>query len=201
MAVVAIGSALAYLTTQRISKRIAILVLAFLLALAANPVRVALIVYSYYSGLASPSQGHMWQGMVVSLGAFALLFWAVSLVEPPEQHEMAPPPAVRPDAFPVPWRQVSLLAVLSCVVFTVAGSARPLAWPVSSLDSLRLESIPTAVGEWRASPGFRPPLPARGVVQADELWREYRDPTGRSLRVYVGRFVHRVGTQGLRYLV
>jgi len=197
MSVLAVGVVLAYLLTRSLTRRLLILGTAVAVALLSNPMRVAFITYSFYSGLASPRQSHMWQGMAVSLGAFALVFFLA--------WRIAGRPAVAPIAArpispgDVAWRPALVPALAACALLLGAGLARPLDWPTPSLEPLGLESVPHEVGEWRALRGYRPALPERGVVLTDELWREYRHPDGRAVRVYVGRFVHAFAGRGLRY--
>lgn len=197
MSVVAIGTVLAYLLTRSAARRLVILAVAAGIALLANPARVTVIVYSFYTGLASPQQSHMWQGMLVSLGAFAVLFFAARRIAGP-----AGEAAVTPATSSVPAAssaRVVALACLCCLILIGGGMSRPLEWRTPSLDSLVLESVPYELGEWRAIPGERPAPPPSGVVMPDELWREYRRPGGGSVRVYVGRFVHDLGSGNLRY--
>ncbi len=200
MSVLAIGTLLAYLMVRGTFRRLLVVAGAILIALLSNPVRVALITYLFYAGITTPSHSHMWQGLAVSVGAFAILFtFARALAE----DESAPAPKTTAPAVPAraTHRFVAVAASLAgCALLLAGGLMRPLVWPTPSLESLKLDSVPDQVGAWSAVPGDRPADPPAGIVQPDELWREYRNPAGRSVRVYVGRFGHTVdGQQGVRY--
>ena len=173
MAVLAIGVVLAYILPRTLGRRLLIVGTALAVAVLSNPVRVAFIVYSFYSGIASPRQSHMWQGMTVSLGAFAFLFFAARRIAGTAAGQRGAFAAAR--LRPVAeggWQRLLVPTGLACVLLAGAGLARPLDWPTPSLESLRLESVPSRVGEWQAMPRYRPAPPPRGIVLPDELWRE-----------------------------
>jgi len=198
MSVLAIGLVLSYLLGRGIASRMAIVLTAAVVALLANPLRVTVIVYSFYSGLASPQQSHMWQGLLVSLGAFAVLFVAASRIGGPLRDGASPLPFAR-DSRASRSRAPVVFACLCCLLLMAGGYARPLEWKVPSLQALKLDWLPSQIGEWQALPGARPPVPSGALVEPDEFWREYRHPSGTHLRVYIGRFAHNHEGHGLRY--
>jgi EpsI family protein len=191
MSVLAIGILLAYVTVEGTWRRAVLVAGSIVVALLANPVRVALILYSYYTGIASPRQSHMWQGMVVSLAAFAVLFAVAPWLNGKGR---AAGQAAKGDSSAVPGRPAGLwLLVLACACLLAGGIMRPLHQPTHSLASLKLDSIPFELGGWRGAA-----LPAGSdslltPASADELARRYRGPLGETVELYVGRLVHRQG--------
>jgi exosortase len=197
MSVLAIGILLAYVSLHGVWRRLVLILGSVVVALLANPLRVALIVYSYYSGLATPRQSHMWQGMVVSFGAFALLFAAASWLNARGQETKGAATTKPSQRQPVgTW-----LFALACACLLTGGILRPLERPVHSLAALRLASIPLELDGWHAGPW--PPTGESFVptIAADELWREYRGPAGEVVQLYVGRLAHQLpGAVGETYV-
>jgi EpsI family protein len=193
MSIVAIGVLLAYLWVRSTARRVVLVAIAALVAAVANPVRVALIVFSYYAGLASPSQSHAWQSMAVSLVAFAVLFAAARWLG--ADNEVG-----SPGGESVPGRVLPSLSswtvFAACALFLAGGVLRPVTPRSSSLAGARLDTVPTQLGEWQAVSIERP----SDAVQNDEFWREYRRLGDGSVRVYIGRFAHRDAATGeIRY--
>jgi EpsI family protein len=199
MSVLAIGILLAYVTVEGTWRRGVLIAGSIVVALLANPVRVALILYSYYVGIASPRQSHMWQGMVVSLGAFAVLFAVAPWLNGKGRSAGQ---AAKADSSAVPGRPAGLwLPVLACACLLTAGMMRPLHQSAHPLAPLRLGSVPFELGDWRGAT-----LPAGAdslltTAASDELARRYRGPAGDTVELYVGRLAHRQedGT-GVTYL-
>jgi exosortase len=195
MSLLAIGVLLAYLLPRGVWRRLLVVAFAVAVALLANPARVAFVVYTYYTGIASPNQSHLWQGMVVSVAAFAVLFLVADWLGRKGRTEPARQPVVRTASPPatVGRHAGARLAVLASACLLATGLMRPLDRPVSSLASLRLNSIPVEIGGWtalRSQPGFDPIMPA---AADDELLREYRGPSGEAVQLYVGRVSHLLG--------
>jgi exosortase len=190
LSLLVVGIVLAYLSLRGTWRRLAIICVAVAAALLTNPLRVALITYCYYAGITTPAQSHMWQGMVVSLGTFAVLFVVAEWLA-----EGEPRPSVVTHS-PVPRLEVPTklgrgvwVAIVACILLLGAGMLRQSSLPASSLGRARLELLPLELGPWRAL-DERPAVPAGFAVKEDEVWREYRKETGQAVLVYVGRFAY-----------
>jgi EpsI family protein len=195
MSLLAIGVLLAYLLRAGVWRRLFLVAFAVAVALLANPARVAFVVYTYYSGVASPNKSHLWQGMVVSVGAFAVLFLVADWLGRKGRAEPARQPVARTAPPPTTaGRHAGVwLAVLASACLAAAGLMRPLDRPAPSLASLQLNSIPIEIGGWtaaRSQAGFDPIVPA---AADDELLREYRGPSGAAVQLYIGRASHLLG--------
>jgi exosortase/archaeosortase family protein len=187
IAMLAIGIVIAELTMVRRSLRLAFVAFAVLVALLANPVRVALIGALLYLGYDSylPGDGHEVQGLIVSVGAFLLLVASAStlsrLFDRPRAaadqstSAMASPAAGGGVAQPRLWGlAVGCAAVLmmgamhqALIARAVAGSGLPMTQPATRVGAWFADSTSLAASDLRTLPGSLDPTIYRRRAASD----------------------------------
>ena len=163
VAMLAIGVVIAELTLERRPFRVMFMAFAVLVALLANPVRVALIGALLNSGYDRylPGDGHQVQGLAVSVGAFVLLISVANLLRPFAARPIAAGrrsresaravAAVAGAAAPRLW-----LPALACATLLTVGAAHTvlLFGLGAGPDRDGSAAPPLAVGDWRANPNL-----------------------------------------------
>lgn len=160
VAMTATGIVIAELTLERRRFRVMFTAFALLVALFANPVRVALIGVLLNSGYDKylPGDGHQVQGLIVSVGAFMLLLGVANVLRPFALRPAAasirsdrPAPAVAGAVLPRLW-----LPALACSSLLIVGAWQAVLRSGQEADRVRSAAQPLAVGHWRAISNVSP---------------------------------------------
>ena len=192
VAVVALGLPLSYLYLRSPWRRVVLLVAAVAVAALSNGLRVALIGLLAHFEIGSPLHGpfHVLHGLFVAAIGYVVLFAGLRLLA-----EKSPPDAASAGSGPGSSRStpgVSLTAAgVLILIFLVAGTPLLIRTPRTVALQGSLETLPSALGAWRADPiGFpRDERPASLWSGADaELRRRYRRSDGAVVDVFVGYF-------------
>jgi exosortase len=190
VAVLAIGVPLAYLSFRDWTRRIVLLAFGIVTAALFNSVRVALIGWMAYKDLSEVRHGpwHILQGLSVSIVGFVALFacWALLLRLRRYSNQR--------DAATHSVGAGGSVSGFGCVVATVVlalgGAARAV--ELKPLPADLNVQVPLRLGEWSAAAvRTAPTKPFPTKTWPDEIWREYSDSQGRSVTVYVGRYLWR----------
>jgi EpsI family protein len=193
IAVLAVGVPLAYLSFTDWTRRAVLITLGIATAALFNSVRVALIGWMAYYELSEIRHGpwHVLQGLSVSLVGFVALFacWAVLLRIRPRRNREGVAAGRRPSVS----RLTSASAVgclVAAVLLALGGGLRGAELGPVPVD---LSSrVPLHLGDWSASAEKKGPVaPFPRRTWPDEIWREYRSNDGRTVLLYVGRYLWR----------
>jgi EpsI family protein len=198
IAILAVTIPLAYLKLARNSLRVFVAVLAIVVALVSNGLRVALIGALAQTGNTGPDihgPGHLLQGLSVAGIGFVIMFVTIHLLA---RHSAFAQPEQRTPTSPRPFfgggsvaprlAIVMTLVFMAVAVLQTASFANPIAASVSS--------FPTSLGTWRASMVATATAPV--VSGADsEVSRRYVSSTGRAIQFYAGYFTYQVQAKEL----
>jgi EpsI family protein len=199
IAVAAVGVPLAYVSFRDQGRRVALIVFAILIAVLANPLRVALIGLLSYYGMSVNVHGpwHVLQGLSVAMSGYAALFFGVWLLSKlssksegaAEQSRFAaesPPLSMRRTQ---PVRPAWPLAVAASLALIGTGVWRPAGLSEPTPPPLGAERIPLEIGAWKGRENRSPLVPgSAGPARPEDLWRVYQAPSGEVVQLYVGRY-------------
>jgi EpsI family protein len=200
VSVVAVGMAVAYLWLSKNSRRAALVGAAVLIAVAANPVRVALIGVLAYHGLSADVHGpwHTLQGLFVASSGYLALGVGLWVLGP----RAGAPPRHFPQALaegPAP-RARALPAILAGALLLAGGTADPAAWfPASPPRSTAMDSLPMALGGWRGRGQTVPSELGSDNGLAMQVSRRYTAPSGGVVTLYVGGYGYCRTAGGTKY--
>ncbi len=206
LSVVAVGVPLAYLSLHDNRKRALLVVFGVVVAVLANPVRVALIGLLAYRGTGGYLHGpwHVLQGLFVAGVGYLALFVGASWLGGDRRTPAAVPPlrlapenADRAVTRTRPGRRSLLLAAGASACLFLAGSVRPEAWALPTSAFEMLPDIPFDLGGWKG----RHSSPSANTGDLDlasqcELYRSYQRATGQEVEICVGTFGHQLTPNG-----
>ncbi|HEY3382167.1 MAG TPA: exosortase W [Vicinamibacterales bacterium] len=188
ISVVAIAIPYSYLSLSRMTRRVAVISFAVVVAILSNGARVAFIGALQYYQLSGPEDlhgpYHTLQGMFVAVAGYVALFVGARLMREPD----APAPDVGVTRLPAVaaaaprWTPVVLGIGLLSVAAILVPYADPR--PVALADA---RWWPEAIGEWRLGEADLNAAPIRAARPDVEFCREYRAP-GRRILVYIAYF-------------
>lgn len=189
VAILAVALPHAYLTIGSATLRAFVAVLAILVALLTNGLRVAVIgvlAYLGFSGEDIHGPAHVLQGMSVAVVGFVVVFAAISLLarrspRASARNVRADLTGMRRNLRPTLVAGV-LMALASTAVLQGFYTARPVALQAS------LATFPTDLGGWRAGSGGPAPDALHGAGADAELSRRYTSREGQSIHVAVAYF-------------
>lgn len=202
IAVIAIGIPLAYLFLSGWTRRILLILIAIIIAIFANGLRVALIGILSYFNIGSPLHGpfHILQGLFVSAVGYAALFfctWALSGRSPSARN---PVDKKEPgNSGSIGWgpKNKSPYALLSAIIFFAAAGSYMNFHSFSPVHLKKnLDLFPQQIGNWAGSPGnssFSGLFKDANVDQ--ELNRVYHPNGGKTVALYIGYFEYQDSTR------
>ncbi len=195
ISILALALPLGYLALRRLRYRIALSVIAIIIGIAANWMRVVLIgVWAHSGGTVVHGPFHVLQALSVAWVAFAGLFlvtWVLSRMESKRvtsivtQNDGTKRVASRGQGFSFAWNRawaqavLLLLAVIGYLSFYFRG-------PVPLRQSF--SSFPSVIGDWAESREADPAPILRAEGADEELYRIYVGPGERRLHLYVAYF-------------
>jgi EpsI family protein len=190
IAIIAIAIPLAIFTQKKLLPRLLLIIVALLIGIITNPLRITLIgVWAYKHGSETlHGPGHIYQGFFVSMVGFIALFILAFLAK--KIHFKNPPDAIPNEKILAPGNSADVkrfnkawstaLSVLLCLAgYFYLGTANPV--------SLRspLQALPLVIGEWKGEDAHYPDG-FYVIDKADsELYRIYRDSAGHEIKLYV----------------
>jgi EpsI family protein len=202
IAVIAIGIPLAYLFLSGWTRRILLILIAMVIAISANGLRVALIGILSYFNIGSPLHGpfHILQGLFVSAVGYVALFfctWALSGRSPSARN---PVNKKKPDdSGPIGWgpKNKRPYALFSAVIFFAAAGSYMNFHSFSPVQlKKKLDQFPQEIGNWVGGPGnssFSGLFKEARVDQ--ELVRTYREKGRKAVELYIGYFEYQDSTK------
>ena len=193
LTIIATGIPLALFTQKSRARRVALVSLAVLVGILANPVRIALIgIWMYHGGRETHGPYHILQGLFVYAAGFLFLFAGAGVMarifRPAAKGSMTERKSTVLHRFePAEGRTAAAWGIVTSLLFSF-GVLLVLRAPVPVPPALSLAQVPYTVGEWQGRD-----LSARGeppeMYHADHvLDRIYRDATGRTVRLRIGYF-------------
>ncbi len=199
--IVAMAVPAAYLFLSGVARRIALVILAIVVAYLSNGFRIALVGWLAYNGLGDGKVEslHLLEGLAVSVAGDLVLGGCLSLLARGQKDEAHRSDAPRSSTPPRLWLEAALLALL-----LAAGGYRALFSPADVQLADGLDRLPAQIDGWvvdlqdermgrfpalddefvRAYP--TPTGERRFEGADDELIRSYRSPNGDRVRVYIG---------------
>jgi EpsI family protein len=189
---VAVGILLAYLTQRGWWRRTVLVVLAIIIGIFTNGLRIAFIgIWLHYGGKDVEGAYHIFNGLLMSVIGFSLLFvstWVMDKI-PSGSVEQLPKAdnferkaaSGKKHKFRTPWL-LATLVLLAFGSYEYFYSSRP-----QQLQS-PMSKLPSMVGDWRGKDVdnhlvlLRPPGADREIVRA------YRNTFGQEVTLYVGYF-------------
>ncbi len=193
ISIVAIGIPLAYLFLSGVSRRVLLVGLAVVVAVASNGLRVAIIGWLANSRLTSDPHGpfHALQGMSVAAVGYATLLVVLGILLRTEPHARAASRVSEAPGWRTRWhaapRLVAPLAVTLLLLFG-AGSYVRLRTAFEVPPRTDLRAVPVVIGTWAAD-GTRPPFVAAELLDPDVLVsRRYREAGGRVVELHLAYF-------------
>lgn len=196
--IIAIGIPLAYFTLRKMWQRVTLIVIAIIIGILANGLRVTLIgIWTYYGGKDVHGPLHVFQGLFVSIVGFLFLFIFALLLNKisyfnSEGHpgkksismvrRNSPCDVVDVKQFNRAWI-VAVVTLLSVGVYFYLYHVEPI--PLNNpLKELHLE-----VQDWKEENErsyYKKPFTLQGVDS--EIIKNYRNLSGREITVYVGYY-------------
>jgi EpsI family protein len=191
VAILAVSIPQAYLMLSSVGLRVLVAVLAVLVALLTNGLRVALIGVVSYADLAGADihgPGHVLQGMSVAVVGFLVMFVIVHiLARRSRAHDALPSDgkAARGGLFP---RLSPRLCLIACAVLASTGAVQavPLTTPVDLQAALN--TFPHDIGAWRSAGPLAAPSFVSGAGADSEISRRYTAGIHRRVQIYAGYF-------------
>jgi EpsI family protein len=188
IAIAAIGIPLSWVQLSTLARRVALVSVAVLIAIAANGLRVGLIALLSYQGIAGDPHGpwHVFQGLFVAVIGYVVLFAGCQILR------RDPPEADKDDAMggfvppSQPSRDVRYVVVFAATILVMAAAAtnlegsrpRPLTQPI--------DGFPATVGGWVGRPD--PDGPANLPDADATLVRTYTHVSGAMVHLQVAYF-------------
>lgn len=193
VSIIAITIPLAYFTQRVMWCRVLLLVLAFLIAILVNILRVTLIgVWSYMGGEVVHGPLHIFQGLFVSVVGFAIIFtiaWIFSEIPHANKNvTVAKPQNTANDIkfdtgrFNVAW-VTAMLVLVSFAGFIYLHNPEPVALKKS------LKDFPFTIGKWKeVETGYYKNYSIRPPGADSEITRVYRNSSARDILFYSGYY-------------
>jgi EpsI family protein len=200
VAVIALGIPLGYVLLATWTRRILLVIFSVIIAILSNALRVTFIGALLYFGVSRDvhGPGHILQGLFVSLIGYAAIFLGLWFLS-----RGASTKAPHRDEAPVPERRaasdssVRPLCLGLTAVFMATGAFVHFYHPQPVPLARSLVELPATLGEWqgRATTREYPAFHEQGVDH--ELFRAYRDASGKEVRLYIGYYAHSRGDREL----
>jgi EpsI family protein len=188
----AVGILLSYLTQRGWWRRIILVVLAIIIGLFTNGLRVAFIgIWAHYSGKDIEGAYHIFNGLLMSVIGFSLLFFSTwvmdkipsgSAEQPSKSGNLETKTASgKKHKFHASWL-VATIVLLAFGSYEYFYSMRPqqLQRPMSE--------VPFTIGDWRGKDVYDHLMPVRPPGADREMVRVYRNTLGQEVTLYVGYF-------------
>lgn len=200
MSIFATAIPLAYLTQRGWLRKSALFVLAVIIGLFTNGLRVTLIGVWTYFQLGDTIHGpyHLLQGYFVALMGFVLLFLSAMVLSrlgsgaPEVKKEESP----RPDS-DLSGKSTNVSFITALVLLSGMGWYTHFFNPVPVPLKRPLSGLPLYTGDWKGKDLSNNESPARAPGAHDELTRLYTRGSGREAILYIGYFDSQMEGMGL----
>jgi EpsI family protein len=172
IAIVAIGIPMGWLGLSSVYRRVALVLLALGIAIAANALRVGLIALLSYQGYAGDPHGpaHVFQGLFVAVIGYAALFGGFRLLRTPSPSDPLERQHVPRISAPGP--EVRIALAIGALLLFIAGVDEQVRAARATPPGQQLSSLSNSLGDWSGAAVARPST--QGVPEADHtLVRRY----------------------------
>ena len=192
ISIIAIGIPVAYFTQKTLFRRTLLVVLAVVVGILTNPVRVALIgVWAYYGGEVVHGPMHVFQGLFVAVIGYCFLFvgaWGLHKI-PLRQGRASRSIDQQPETTTVfnltKFTRAWITAMAILVGFGISNYQFS---PEPKFLSVPLDDLPQRIGAWSGNNVARSMVPPNYQNADQELTRTYRNPSGHTLKLYIGYY-------------
>ncbi len=196
ISIIALAIPMAYLTLKNQWKKVLLVIMAAIIGILVNPIRVALIgIWSYSGGGTVHGPYHIFQGFFVSVIGFISLFflaWILSGIPSfrvcqTSQNIIAGNNTPHL-SFGLNIKQINHAWLITIVMLLVLGSFlylyKPLPIPLKS----PLNNFPLIIVDWKSKYLQIKSFPVQVQGADSELNRIYRNSSGREIKLYAGYF-------------
>ncbi|MCL4493080.1 MAG: exosortase W [Nitrospirae bacterium] len=193
LSIIALGVPLAYFTQRTWMRRAGLVILAVIIGILANPVRIALIgMWTYYTGQDVHGPLHIFQGFFVSVIGFVFLIagaWFLAGI-PARQGPKAGSMENTAGGGLITANPARLNKVwfIATGILLIAGVFLNLYSPEPVPLKSPLSTLPRVIGDWECDDSVSGPAPFRAQVADYNLDRTYRNGSGREIRLHIGYF-------------